>query len=178
MTELHLHPVYPENCGITENAILCTNDKDVSCPACRANMDAKAMTGEEFYNKGIGTGWALVVEMIERGDCDSLSSLADQLRLRCSGKMDARQQLAMDHMTAMYATLMLPKNAAKGGWDDLHPEVLFKMIEIELNELKGALWGFMDYDKPLNRVVSEAADLSNYAAMLVDKCRQIERGTE
>lgn len=131
---------------------------------------------QKLYDAGIYTGWALVVEMIERGDHASLESLADSLRSRYQNQaIDDRMQLVINHAGAMYRTLNLPKNAAKGGWQDMTPYDLVAKLQEEVGELIGAAWGWQLHGRPVERVESEAADVSNVAAMIVDVCRRRQR---
>lgn len=83
-----------------------------------------------------------------------------------------REQLVKDHAAAMLATLNLPKNAEKGSWQDMTIPELLDCLDKEYEEFMAALWNFVHNGGPFDRVESEAADLSNFAAMLVDNCRR------
>lgn len=128
---------------------------------------------QRLYDTGIYTGWALVVEMIERGDIKTLPELSDHLKGIYQHKITDRLQLVVDHAYQMHQTLELPKNKDKGGWDDLSPVYLLSCAEQELSELTAAMWGFLYQGEPAERVVAEAADLSNFAAMIADTCKRM-----
>lgn len=66
------------------------------------------------------------------------------------------------------AKLNEPRNVAKGGWDACHPMELLRLLEVEVKELRAAL----SHLSP-NRedVISECADVANFAAMIADVIR-------
>jgi len=86
-----------------------------------------------------------------------------------------RAQLVADHAAAMHRTLNLPKNAGKGSWSHLQLWDLLRLVEQELSEFHGAVWGFETGRESVERVESEAADVSNYCAMIVDNCRSRQK---
>jgi len=85
--------------------------------------------------------------------------------------MEKRIQLVEDHAADMLATLVLPKNSGKGTWRDCDPHYLLERLKEEVEELSGALWGYLHQGESADRVVSEASDVSNFAAMIADVCR-------
>jgi len=84
-----------------------------------------------------------------------------------------RHRLVQDHAQAMIDTLTMEKNASKGdNWQDIPLAELWDLFEQEIEELRGALWGYMCHGKPIERVVSEGSDCSNFIAMIVDNCKK------
>lgn len=130
---------------------------------------------QKLYDKGIYTGFALVIEMIERNDFATQQDLATKLRGIIQNKIEDRLQLVVDHAYAMHQTLSLPKNSAKGHWRDENIHALLRHLECEVSEFKGALWGFFTGQGSFERVESEASDVSNIAAMIVDNCRRVKK---
>ena len=129
---------------------------------------------QALYDKGIFTGWALVVEMIERGDTHDIYKLADILKGMYQGKLTARDQLVLDHASVMHKTLNAAKNMEKGCWSAVDTMKLLELFDREVEEFKAALWGYMGFHGvELQHVASEAADVSNFAAMIVDNCKRV-----
>jgi len=126
---------------------------------------------QSLYDRGIYTGWALVVEMIERGDIKSLPELATHLTGIYQNKIDDRLQLVVDHAYSMHKTLTLPKNAQKGGWKGMDTATLISLLDKEIEEFYAALWACDFHGGAPERVAEEASDMSNFAAMIVDNCR-------
>jgi hypothetical protein len=73
----------------------------------------------------------------------------------------------------MWRVLSLPKNRAKGSWQDIPPYTLLCLLEKEVAELKAALWQHdrVGGQRISRQVASEAADVSAFAAMIADNCR-------
>jgi len=94
--------------------------------------------------------------------------------LEAMSGLDNRRMLADNHATAMLKVLNLTKNVEKGGWSAIAISELLDLFDKEVEEFKAALWGYMGFHgTELQQVESEAADVSNFAAMIVDNCRRI-----
>jgi len=83
--------------------------------------------------------------------------------------------LTIRHARAMWRVLSHPKNSRKGSWHHLTVYDLYQCAEQEMRELKAAAWQYEHGNGSVRRVEDEAADVSAYVAMLVDKCRSIPR---
>ena len=88
----------------------------------------------------------------------------------------ARTELVESHAAAMLTVLRLSKNAAKGHWRDIPVYDLLRLAEREFSELTAAVWTYNCRTNPTEehraRVVSEAADLSAFAAMIADNVKR------
>jgi hypothetical protein len=80
-------------------------------------------------------------------------------------------RLVKEHSTAMMDTLLLPKNRRKGDWLGDDPFELLKLLEQEVRKLYAVVWQWEHGGSP-DRVRSEAADVSNFAAMVADVCQR------
>jgi len=60
----------------------------------------------------------------------------------------------------------LDKNAHKGAWENMTPRNILNLLDIEVNELKDAVY-MLGYGKPcpedIEKVIYEAADVANFA---------------
>lgn len=61
----------------------------------------------------------------------------------------------------------LQKNDHKGGWEYCKPSWLLRRLRAETNELERAVKGKKDWET----VLSEAADIANFAMMIADNAR-------
>lgn len=86
-----------------------------------------------------------------------------------------RLLLVLCHARAMYRGLRQPKNRRKGGWQHLDSQYLLRRLQREVVELQAALWAYEDHGGDWRQVVSEAADVSNFAAMLADNAKRGKR---
>ena len=85
--------------------------------------------------------------------------------------MTIREQLVADHSQAMLATLNLPKNQAKGDdWVHAAPLDLLSLLHQEVRELEAVVWRWY-HGGESSRIQEEAADVSNFAAMIADRCK-------
>jgi len=128
---------------------------------------------QKTYDRGIYTGWALISEMIEREDFETLPQLARHLSGICRSGADARTQLVIDHAGAMIRTIHTPKNVAKGDWKDEPLDGLLNHLDEEIGEFLTAVWGAVSFNKPIERVVAEGSDVSLVVAMIADKLRAV-----
>ena len=87
-------------------------------------------------------------------------------------KPDPRRQLSEDHAEAMYRVLALPKNAAKGHWQDEDIYGLLAHLRQEYEEFRTAIWGFLYHGRDVQRVIDEGADVSNIVAMISDNLKR------
>jgi hypothetical protein len=86
--------------------------------------------------------------------------------------MNNREQLVADHSAAMLTALNLPKNQAKGDdWLTADPQRLLDLLNQEVRELEAVVWQWYHGGSPA-KVRSEAADVSNFAAMIADRCKE------
>lgn len=81
--------------------------------------------------------------------------------------------LVIRHAWAMWQTLSLPKNAAKGDWRQEGVWDLLAKMDREREELCVACWQFEHGRGSARRVAEEAADVSAFAAMVADKVRRV-----
>jgi hypothetical protein len=80
--------------------------------------------------------------------------------------------LAIRHAAAMYRALSLPKNRCKGHWGGISSRELLELAKREYEELFVACWELEHGKGTAERVAEEAADLSNFAAMIADNVRR------
>lgn len=83
-----------------------------------------------------------------------------------------RLLLTLRHARAMWRVLSNPKNVRKGDWHMMQAMTLYRLAEIEMKELKHALWEFSHGECTIGHVESEAADVSAFVAMIADRCRR------
>jgi hypothetical protein len=76
--------------------------------------------------------------------------------------------LVIRHAWSMWQTLNLPKNLAKGSWrgDDHFDQM--QQLKREVEELHAAIWEWECGNGSVDRVISEAADVSVFSAMVAD----------
>ena len=86
-------------------------------------------------------------------------------------KSDDVAILVSEHSYAMLKTLQLPKNMVKPHWNTQTLDDLFFLLEKEVDELRMALLDYCEYGGPADHVRSEASDVSNFAAMIADRCK-------
>ena len=86
-----------------------------------------------------------------------------------------RALLVLRHAYALWHTLNLPKNAAKGDWRQDDHFRLLHLLKREVEELSVALWEWETGRGSTKRVAEEAADVSAFAAMVADKARTKEK---
>ncbi|CAK0755007.1 hypothetical protein CCP3SC15_2010003 [Gammaproteobacteria bacterium] len=89
----------------------------------------------------------------------------------------SRFSLVLRHARAMYRNLSQPRNRQKGHWRKIPTHELLRLLRRELEELEAALWACEHGGDP-GQVEAEAADLSNFAAMLADNFRRQPCKTE
>lgn len=82
--------------------------------------------------------------------------------------------LVIRHAWAMWRTLSLPKNAAKGDWRQEDHFRLLHLLKREVEELSVALWEWETGGGSAERVAEEVADVSAFAAMVADKAAQLK----
>ncbi|QXE86004.1 hypothetical protein KP003_16815 [Geomonas nitrogeniifigens] len=80
--------------------------------------------------------------------------------------------LVIRHALALWHTLNLPKNAAKGDWRQQDHFHLLHLLKAEVEELAVALWEWETGKGMAQRVEEEAADVSAFAAMVADKAKE------
>jgi hypothetical protein len=83
--------------------------------------------------------------------------------------------LVLRHAYALWRTLSLPKNAAKGDWRVHSLRELLDLAQREYEELFTAAWELECGKGTAQRVIDEAADLGAFAAMIADKARHKSR---
>ncbi len=66
----------------------------------------------------------------------------------------------------------LKMNEEKGGWNNLSFGQLFVMLQEELNELEKEI---DNHHQDTDLIRLEAADIANYAHMIIQKCDKVER---
>lgn len=138
-----------------------------------------------------GTGWekfevlAAEVEALRERVAELSPTVADAVRAAAADVLKASNMRASPPPTAtqdaserehkrslrpeilMFAGIMereLAANDHKGGWENDQPEALLRRLREETAELVRAVGGEGD-------VVSEAADVANFAMMIWDQCR-------
>ena len=86
----------------------------------------------------------------------------------------SRAMLVIRHAWQMYRNLTLPRNLAKGDWRELSQQELLRLAMVEYEELFVACWELECGKGTAQRVAEEAADLSDFAAMIASNARRAE----
>lgn len=90
--------------------------------------------------------------------------------------IEKRFSLVSNHAKTMVDKLTADRNLVKGDWASESSYEHLLQAKAEIEELHAALWKFEHYGGSLENVESEAADVSNRVAMLVDCCRRNTNG--
>lgn len=80
--------------------------------------------------------------------------------------------ITVRHAIAIWRVLSHPKNRYKGHWGSVPPQALLLHACDELRELSAEVWAHSEGKGNVEAVVSEAADVSAFLAMLVDNVRR------
>jgi NTP pyrophosphatase (non-canonical NTP hydrolase) len=81
-------------------------------------------------------------------------------------EVDTREEV---RWFAVQMEAKLKENDHKGGWDNCQYRYLLDRLREEVDELIQAFW---DQEKTTEDIVSEAADVANFAMMIADKTRK------
>jgi len=88
------------------------------------------------------------------------------------------EMMVMNLAQEQMRKLRLPENRSKGSWENDHPLTLFVRLTEEVRELREELhlsFSFSSHSSMLRRedldkILSECADVANFAAMIADVC--------
>lgn len=69
----------------------------------------------------------------------------------------------------------LKENDHKGGWGDCDLQYLYTRLGEETKELLNELQAFVYGENNHDKVISEAADIANFAMMIADRVKQFDR---
>jgi len=83
----------------------------------------------------------------------------------------SRLLIVVRHAWHMWRALALPKNSRKGGWNHMPAHELLHLLKRECEELQAACWELEHHGGAVENVVREAADISNFAAMIADNAK-------
>lgn len=94
----------------------------------------------------------------------------------------SRGKVMIDHLVLeMERKLQSPQNLRKGQWDHDHPHALFVRLCEEIKELRDELETVFSNcvntrhlitNEEYNAILSECADVANFAGMIADVCRR------
>ena len=73
-------------------------------------------------------------------------------------------------MFAIEMKKKLDKNEHKGGWQNCDNEYLLKRLKEEVDEVETAI----KYNKSLKYIMSECADVANFAMMIADNYEEVK----